>query len=330
MAYFHSELMNLSLSYRKLDETKRHVREATQDKWVRPGVILGDAAAYSAHYTAVLRPVLEGCEGFTQEMGSSRVPRRFMDMGCAPGGLCDMLLGLGAHWSGVGVTLSPAAGGLKMDIASCSRLELRFEDVMQHEMFVTGSLEGLSQGSFDLVNMGIVVDRSVRGKGAEVASFSDQLYTQLSVAHRAMKPTGGVLMMALAWDFTTLPEVFHSLDVLWGCSESVRVLPTMYTATVARKQVYVAATGCRLTEDVCHEMRRVWSRGAQRRREYGGGRRKRETPEDGSEDELAAACVKRVLVTKGGGVTLKDVDHFCDILNEALRKLYVHMTPTTQ
>ena len=301
MTDYHVELMSLSASYGDLDAAKRAVRTATADTYTRPTVVLGDALAYSNHYSVYFRPIVA-------DKG------RFLDMGCAPGGLCHMLLGVG--WDGVGVTLSPSSGGLRMEVAKEGVLTLRYADVMNSDEFVLVATDGLAKGTFDLVNMGIVVDKSVREKSEGVASYSDQIYTQLRVGLSVMKPSGGTLMMALVWDFTTLPEVFQTLDALRAVSTSVRVMPTMYTASHARKQMYVAACGCCMTDSLCQTLRTIWGTGAERRCVYG---KKRPADIEAMDGTAARECVKRVYATSGA-----DLDAFCAILATALRRIFIH------
>ena len=57
--------------------------------------------------------------------------RRFLDLGCAPGGFAAYVLEENVDAEGVGLTLSPAAGGLRMQLDStlCERFDVQYADV---------------------------------------------------------------------------------------------------------------------------------------------------------------------------------------------------------
>jgi len=81
---------------------------------------------------------------------------RFLDIGCAPGGLCSYLVRLG--WSGLGVSLSVTLGGLKMEYTSpqLGFLELDMAAADAHRNLSTW-LDESNGREFDFINMGVVI-----------------------------------------------------------------------------------------------------------------------------------------------------------------------------
>ena len=59
--------------------------------------------------------------------------RRFLDLGCAPGAFATWILQNNAAARGIGITLSPDAGGIRpqVDPTFSERLEVRFADVVK-------------------------------------------------------------------------------------------------------------------------------------------------------------------------------------------------------
>ncbi|CUG87116.1 Hypothetical protein, putative [Bodo saltans] len=233
-AAYHAELTSSSAAYRTYATTR-------QDLWKDPRfqqaqARLGRSGDYAAHYVQHLLPKLR--EHFGNNTEPKAAPLRFLDMGCAPGGLCETLLHRSGalQWSGVGVTLHEQDGGLPMDVGAIpDRFDIRYADVTHRDAFVHACVKDDEVGTFDFVNCGIVLDQTVRRKrsGGNTAtqqpsdedassasttpmiSFGEQLYTQLLVAARALKSDGsGAVMMALKTDFPSLPEMIPTLATL--------------------------------------------------------------------------------------------------------------------
>lgn len=282
-AAYHEQLSARSPSYLQYATTR-------QDLWKDPRfhqaqARLGHSSDYAQHYVQYLLPPLA-----QQFPSTGRQHLRFLDMGCAPGGLCETLLhragNATAHWSGVGVTLHENDGGLGMEVAPVQdRFEVRYGDVTHREAFIAECVREGEVGTFDLVNCGIVLDQTVRrkrtmGDTADISSadgngnasaappmisFGEQLYTQLLVAARALRQDGsGVVMMALKTDFPSLPEMMPTLATLIKSSSSVRVIPTMYTMTCGKKQFYSVALGVDATVQLAEGIRRIWNLGTAR------------------------------------------------------------------
>lgn len=292
-AAYHMELSAISAAYTTYAATR-------QDLWRNPNfqqarARLGHASDYARHYVEYLLPMLRhGCPQDPSCDSTVRCvakPRRFLDLGCAPGGLCEALLHRSVNpadpqWTGVGVTLAAADGGLAMEVADVpNRFEVRYADVTDRELFVRRCVPPSEEGTYDFVNCGIVLDQTVRQKrqssssdGATpqvpLVSFGEQLYTQLLVAAAALRRDGkGVVMMALKTDFPSLPEVMPTLRMLIdnvsggalnvGGGE-VRIIPTMYTTTCGKKQFYVVVLGCNATIKLAEGIRGIWNRGTAR------------------------------------------------------------------
>ena len=62
--------------------------------------------------------------------------RRFLDLGCAPGGFAAWILEENVHAAGVGITLSAEAKGIRMHLDSglLERFDLRYGDVRDYAM----------------------------------------------------------------------------------------------------------------------------------------------------------------------------------------------------
>ncbi|KAJ7644325.1 hypothetical protein FB45DRAFT_824435 [Roridomyces roridus] len=66
----------------------------------------------------------------------SRVPIRFLDLGCCPGGFSSYILGKNPHASGVGVSLPEERGGhaCLLDEEQLSRFQLHWADLTQYQL----------------------------------------------------------------------------------------------------------------------------------------------------------------------------------------------------
>lgn len=271
-AAFHKALCSVSSAYERYSTLRKELW--ADDTFQGPRAVLGQSDDYANHYRKSLLPILvEGLEPSSH--------RTFLDLGCAPGGLCKFLLQLWPEdkgsWTGVGVTLSPDIGGLAMQVEDDARLRICYADVVQHTAFVDACVTATStiggeKAAFDFVNLGIVLDHTVRVKrqrdaegAASHVSYGEQLFTQLTAAKNVLRSDGkGVLMLAMKTDFPSLPEVLPSLRRLQAASREVRLIPTMYTESTGKKQFYVVAVGCLVTDALCDDLRRIWNLGTQR------------------------------------------------------------------
>lgn len=320
--------------------------------YVAKPVRLGTAAHYAAHYSKYLAPLL--LEAFPLPTDTELKPPalRFLDLGAAPGGLCSMLSqsDKSHEWSGVAVTLDPATGGLPMQIPlDNTKIQLRYADIIQSESFRVAAVADEEEGSYDFVNLGIVLDAFVKNKrgGTGAMGFGDQLYHQLTVARRALRGDGkGAVMVALKTDFPSLSEVYPTLDRLLHCSsrsDGLRIIPTMYSRSNGKKQFYALIMNVTLTDDIAGDIRQIWAAGKQRYREMttalyeakmrrnaeqgvGEGSsedcsHKRQRDDDhiqlatavSTADQGAVALVDRVYASAGKGL-----DHFYDCVKEAV------------
>ena len=270
---FHQQLLQASAAYGRYSSTR--LAGWSHEGYDAAQARLGSSEDYAAHYVEHLLPLLRNDAGFADavDAAGSR-PLRFLDLGCAPGGLCRALTSRwgSARWSGVGVTLDPAAGGLPMQFTD-PNVEVRFADVTDRESFVKAALRTpQDEHSFDFVNLGIVLDASVKSKLDKVAiGFGEQLFTQLLVAERALRRDGrGSLMLALKVDYTSLPDTMPTLEVLRRICAALRIIPTMYTAATGKKQFYAFAARLPsgLTMEACTDIQRIWSLGKMRYRAF--------------------------------------------------------------
>jgi hypothetical protein len=344
-AAYHAELTSSSAAYNTYATTR-------QDLWKDPRfqqaqARLGRSDDYAAHYVQHLLPKLKNhflSNG--HDKGATAVMQcRFLDMGCAPGGLCETLLhrsdSESLRWSGVGVTLHENDGGLPMELAAIpGRFDIRYADVTDRDGFVNTCVGDEDVGTFDFVNCGIVLDQTVRKKRGEqtadqssspppMISFGEQLYTQLLVAARALRRDGhGCVMMALKTDFPSLPEMVPTLATLIkhrshhtaeetasissGSDAAVRVIPTMYTMTCGKKQFYTVVLGAQATVQLAEDIRRIWNLGTVRylaiKRTAIAAKRSRDEVEgdaDGKQPERAKLTSVQHLVVGSNGA---DVD----------------------
>jgi hypothetical protein len=240
-------------------------------------------------------------------------------------------------WQGVGVTLSPADGGLAMQF-SHPRLEVKYADVGDEASFIaTAAACGLRCA--DLVNMGIVLDAVVkrgRSEAKQAVGFKEQLRTQLLAAMQCLRDDGrGVLMGALKIDFPSLPEVIPTLLLLQRSCARLRVIPTMYTAECGKKQLYFVACGVTgLGDGLVKDVFSLWENGKKRYnalRTYAVNRKRQRDTEDQKVDlneatDIAAAymglydSVATVSELYGAGGVGKDLDEFFGMVACALSR----------
>lgn len=114
--------------------------------------------------TKYVRFYREWMPRLSKELFNDDAARVFADIGAAPGGLCEYLVGeLG--WSGYAFSLAPEAAGFGMSF-SHSRLTYRDADFAAGGVW-RGLLGVCAAGSCDLVNAGIVVDRGQKALASE-------------------------------------------------------------------------------------------------------------------------------------------------------------------
>ncbi|KOO52872.1 hypothetical protein Ctob_016023 [Chrysochromulina tobinii] len=169
-------------------------------------------------------------------------PRVFADVGSAPGGMCEYLVGdLG--WSGFAFSLAPGDEGFGMQFAS-PRLAYADSDVS-----VAGEWRRLldlvgGRAVCDFVNGGVVIDRGQQR--VEPSEASDTLAmehhleiyrNELLLGLHALRP-GGALYFAYQLGQTAL--LMRLLLALRPAFASVRVTPTF---AVGRNPMYVWLSG---------------------------------------------------------------------------------------
>lgn len=273
---YHNALSALSSAYRMYADVKLRGYEQTSGgsaPYTRPAVTLGSAVEYAAHYTQYVVPLLIQNLAPAAAPSPSERAGRFLDMGCAPGGLCRCLIqhwprsvennGAPASWTGVGVTLAPEAGGLPMEFKH-DRLAVRFADVCDSEDFIEKSVLESERRTYDFVNLGIVLDARVKSRisTTRVVGYRAQLHTQLKVAQRALTPGAGCMMVAMKLDYPSLPEIIRTMALFSDVAETLVVVPTLYTRCAGRKQFYLFAGKCAaLTDAWCDSVRAVWEEG---------------------------------------------------------------------
>ena len=160
-------------------------------------------------------------------------PRVFADVGSAPGGMCEYLVGdLG--WSGFAFSLAPGDDGFGMQFAS-PRLAYADSDVT-----IAGEWRRLlelvgGRAVCDFVNGGVVIDRGQqRAEPSEASEQPLEIYrNELLFALHALRP-GGALYFAYQLSQTAL--LMRLLLVLRPAFASVRVTPTF---AVGRTPMYV-------------------------------------------------------------------------------------------
>jgi len=165
-------------------------------------------------------------------------PRVFADVGSAPGGMCEYLVG-NLGWSGFAFSLAPRDGGFGMQFAS---QQLTYAD---SDASVVGEWRRMLKlvGGYavcDFVNGGVVIDRGQQH--AEQNEAYDTLGTEqhikiyrneLLFGLHALRP-GGALYFAYQLGQTAL--LMRLLLVLRPAFASVRVTPTF---AVGRTPMYV-------------------------------------------------------------------------------------------
>lgn len=137
-------------------------------------------------------------------------PKRFMDIGCAPGGLCAYFIrDLG--WSGVGFTLQLERGGLKvrfkdpkLSVAHCDMSDMGSVEFINSTTTLNSESEA---AKFDFVNCGVVMGKH------QVESIGEDRETALQI----LRVNRNQFLVALNWlaDGGDLFWVFQSSSI--GC-----------------------------------------------------------------------------------------------------------------
>eukprot|EP00759_Apiculatamorpha_spiralis_P020143 PhF_6_TR25647/c0_g1_i1/m.36093 len=310
---YHDELMKHCTPYRQLAELK--LKGWKGQTYTRPNAPLARYESYAANYTKHLLPFLHATpwEGY----------RKFIDLGCAPGGLCAALLGdadnTTCKWKGVGVTLDPKAGGLNVSFQHAN-LEVRYADINKGEEFLRQcSLK--EDDLFDFANLGIVLDAVVKQRTQEHLPYSVQLDRQLQVALKVLKPNGS-FMMPMKWDYTSLPETLQTIDVLLASGGVIHIVPSVYTADHGRKQFYLLTQGITVTKSLVESINEVWNKGRERYLAYRSAKGKRDREDDDGNaipSQLAlspteaADVVQRIMSSDAG----KELTAYCELLRVA-------------
>ena len=115
--------------------------------------------------------------------------KRFMDIGCAPGGLCAYFIrDLG--WSGVGFTLQLERGGLKVRFRDPA-LEVFPCDMSEPESvsFINEQVSGSSAAKFDFINCGVVMGKH------QVESIGEDRETAIQI----LRVNRNQFLVALKW-----------------------------------------------------------------------------------------------------------------------------------
>jgi hypothetical protein len=84
-------------------------------------------------------------------------PKRFMDIGCAPGGLCAYFI-RDLNWAGVGFTLQIERGGLKVRFKD-PNLQVSFCDMSEMDSVRVISEAVVGMPKFDFINCGVVMGK---------------------------------------------------------------------------------------------------------------------------------------------------------------------------
>ena len=163
----------------------------------------GKGPSYDKYYS-FYKDLFEGCRKHADVF--TVAPKRFIDIGCAPGGLCAYLVrDLG--WSGVGFSLQLERGGLKvrfkdpsLKVFHCDMSELESVDLINQEVASVS-------GNYDFVNCGVVMGKH------QVESIGEDRETALQI----LRVNRNQLLAALTWlaDGGDLFWVFQTSNI--GC-----------------------------------------------------------------------------------------------------------------
>lgn len=162
----------------------------------------GKGPSYDKYYS-FYKDLFEGARKHADVFTMNR--KRFIDIGCAPGGLCAYLIrDLG--WSGVGFSLQLERGGLKvrfkdpnLSVFHCDMSELESVDLINQE--VSG------HGKYDFINCGVVMGKH------QVESIGEDRETALQI----LRVNRNQFLAALTWlaNGGDLFWVFQSSNI--GC-----------------------------------------------------------------------------------------------------------------
>ncbi|TFY62293.1 hypothetical protein EVJ58_g3950 [Rhodofomes roseus] len=166
----------------------------------------------------------------------------FLDLGCAPGGFSTWVLENNRSASGVGITLSPEARGLRLQLDSRfhAQFQCSFDDVCR---IAAGDIDiaSVPAAGFDLV----IAQATIMFKDDVRWNESIGLvYAQLLVAFQHLAQGGSLITSLRSRPLNWIVDVFRALDITF---ESVHAVNTQYQGR--RPFVYVVCRGFRADPD---------------------------------------------------------------------------------
>jgi hypothetical protein len=213
------------------DEDSKHL-SVTGQKLIRAG----KGPSYDKYYD-FYRKLFESIPEHSKVFSLGN--KRFVDIGCAPGGLCAYFIrDLG--WSGIGFTLQIERGGLKvrfkdpnLHVFPCDMSDMESAD------YINGHVEGGSK--YDFINCGVVMGKH------QVESIGEDRETALQI----LRVNRNQFLSALKW-------LVHGGDLFWvfqsssvGCwlyfldklQKSFKSISLFSTLVPSRSPVYALCTG---------------------------------------------------------------------------------------
>jgi SAM-dependent methyltransferase len=201
---------------------------------------------------------------------------RFLDLGCAPGGVSAFLT-QNCGWTGVGVTLSEEQGGIELPPwthAASQQFSAVLDSIFSASLNVQimRALELLhlpkEASSFDFVNGGAVADFGQQSneevspleRDFELAFFKKPVshpkhlfvFAQLLIALKWVKPGGSIMLVIGLGEVGSLMMMIHHLLPMFKTETTVQLLETMH---LMKPPVYVLITGIYPTEESIRSLR---------------------------------------------------------------------------
>ena len=149
-------------AYRELEEERRlgwesshvdHLWQARKQRLDRPNGDRG-RGPNNDKYFDFYKTTLPRQAGDVFTVDSNR---RFLDIGCAPGGLSRFLCN-SLGWSGRGVSLDPAEGGLELRfVPREGQFKFTYANVASPDFIPYMQSQGILQSKYDFINLGVVI-----------------------------------------------------------------------------------------------------------------------------------------------------------------------------
>ncbi|KAH9912465.1 uncharacterized protein B0H18DRAFT_1157309 [Fomitopsis serialis] len=233
------------LAMKYVSRQNSDVTRAKKEQYERNRARLHMEDSSALHFEGFRRAFGEINTGSDNAFGEDRV-QSFLDLGCAPGGSSTWILQNNRNARGIGITLSPDAGGLRLQLDSpfLEQLQVRYEDLCK---IASGgeAIEDTPATGFDLVvaHAAIMFRDDVRWTQSIALT-----YAQLLIAFQHIAQDGSLVISLRSRPLNWVVDIVRALDEAFT---SVHAVNTMYQGR--RPFVNVVCRGFRAGTDERNE-----------------------------------------------------------------------------